>query len=194
MMKKMGRTIPSFRLASIIEESNWNDIFVKYLDKKDKKVFRNMFSTSILYNSACSYCANPLRLYPILYSITFHQYKSAKIENRKDNNVKSKNQTDVEEIEKEDKIYDVNTNTITTTANDILFPYENIVTKEIESWKGYAECLGKKDRVLFYEMLKECYKYSVAINAKGHGQSTNSMLMSILFEIYKMKNKNKNTD
>lgn len=189
MMKKMGRTIPSFRVASTSEESDWNRLFVKYLEKKDKHVFRNMYSTSILYNSACSYCANPQILYPILYSLAFHQYKSLKIEKRKNKIIKNENQTNGKKIGKEDEIHYKNTNT--TTAANILFPYENIVTKEIESWRGYAECLGKEDRILFYKMLKECYKYSIAINAMGQGRSTSSILMSVLFEIYKMKEKNK---
>lgn len=73
----MGRTIPSFRLTSIIEEKNWK-IFVKQLDKNDRLIFRRMFSTSILYNSANSYSAKPNRIHPILYSIVFHQYKLLK--------------------------------------------------------------------------------------------------------------------
>ena len=45
----MGRTIPSFRIATSMEE--------KVLDKSDRKVFDNMFSITHLYNSACSYAA-----------------------------------------------------------------------------------------------------------------------------------------
>jgi len=63
-----------------------------------------------------------------------------------------------------------------------LFPYDDIVTKEIESWKSYADCLLKQDKELFYEMLKRCYKYSSAITAKGTKYSTTSILMSILLE------------
>ena len=48
-----------------------------------------------------------------------------------------------------------------------LFPYDDIVTKEMESWKSYSDCLRKQDRELFYEMLNSCYKYSSAITAKG---------------------------
>ena len=74
----MGRTIPSFRIAAILEEKEWK-LFRKYLNKKDdKKAFDNMFSISRLYNSACSYCSNPIRIYPILLSIIFHKYKSLK--------------------------------------------------------------------------------------------------------------------
>ncbi len=48
-----------------------------------------------------------------------------------------------------------------------LFPDEDVLTKEIESWKGLAEKLPEDDRVTFMEMLNDCYNYSRAINAKG---------------------------
>jgi hypothetical protein len=38
-----------------------------------------------------------------------------------------------------------------------LFPEENILTKEIESWKGFANDLKfEEDRKLFLEMLEGC--------------------------------------
>ena len=70
----MGRTIPSFRIASMMEENEWK-VFHKSLNKSDKKVFDNMFDIAHLYNSACSYTANPIRLHPIFISIIFHHYK-----------------------------------------------------------------------------------------------------------------------
>jgi hypothetical protein len=66
-----------------------------------------------------------------------------------------------------------------------LYPYQDILLKEIEAWKSYANCLRKKDRELFEQMLKNCYKHSSSINAKGEDYSTESLLMSILFEQYK---------
>ena len=66
-----------------------------------------------------------------------------------------------------------------------LFPYEDILTKEIDSWKSYSDCLRKKDRELFDQMLKICYKYSESISAKGRDYSTESLLMTLLFEQYK---------
>lgn len=66
-----------------------------------------------------------------------------------------------------------------------LFPYDDIVTKEIESWKSYADYLRKQDKEMFYEMLNRCYKYSSAITAKGKEYSTASVLMSILLEHHK---------
>ena len=69
----MGRTIPSFRLASGEEEREWK-VFRNALDKSDRRIFDEMFSISHLYNSACSYAANPIRTRLILMSIIFHHY------------------------------------------------------------------------------------------------------------------------
>lgn len=55
----MGRTIPSFRLASVEEEREWK-VFRSALDKSDRKIFDKMFSISHLYNSVCSHVANPI--------------------------------------------------------------------------------------------------------------------------------------
>ena len=70
----MGRTIPSFNIASIMEEKEWKP-FRNLLDKSDRKIFDKMFSISHLYNSACSYSAKPIRIQPIFMSIIFHHYK-----------------------------------------------------------------------------------------------------------------------
>lgn len=72
-----------------------------------------------------------------------------------------------------------------TCSSSNLFPYDNIITKEIDSWKSYADCLRKQDRKLFYEMLNSCYKYSPAITVQGKEYSTTSALMSILLEHHK---------
>ena len=54
----MGRTIPSFRIAIVLEEEKWK-LFRKYLkNKKDKKLFNEMFSVARLYNSDCSNAVN----------------------------------------------------------------------------------------------------------------------------------------
>jgi hypothetical protein len=55
-----------------------------------------------------------------------------------------------------------------------LFPDEDHLTKEIESWKGFAEKLLEDDRVTFMKMLNDCYMYSRAINAKGKPVSKRS--------------------
>jgi hypothetical protein len=70
----MGRTIPSFRIASVMEKEEWKS-FRKALDKKDRKMFDDMFDISILYNSASVYSAKYVRIHPIFMSIIFHHYK-----------------------------------------------------------------------------------------------------------------------
>ena len=70
----MGRTIPSFRIAAVMEEKEWNS-FRNSLDKSERKIFDDMFAISHLYNSACSYSAKYVRIHPIFMSIIFHHYK-----------------------------------------------------------------------------------------------------------------------
>ena len=47
----MGRTIPSFRLATADEKIEWKE-FRNCLGKSDRKLFDRMFSIERLYNSA----------------------------------------------------------------------------------------------------------------------------------------------
>lgn len=148
----MGRTIPSFRIAAILEEKTWKS-FRKYLNKNDKKVFDNMFSIARLYNSSCSYASNPIRIYPIMMSIVFHHYK---ILNESDKFVEEKN-------------YKNNNNS-------------PILQKELEKWKTYSDILRKPNRDLFNQMLQSSYKYSNAIDAKGEQFSTESLIISLLLQ------------
>jgi hypothetical protein len=62
-----------------------------------------------------------------------------------------------------------------------LFPQENILTKEIESWRVFADGLkSEEDKKLFLDMLQKCQKYSVAINAKGKPFPTEPLIMALL--------------
>jgi hypothetical protein len=70
----MGRTFPSFRISSIIEERKWKQ-FRNLLDKEDKKMFDEMFLLARLYNTASYQCVRPIRIQAILMSIIFHHYK-----------------------------------------------------------------------------------------------------------------------
>src|ERR671939_650965 len=96
----MGRTIPSFRIASVMEQNEWKS-FRKYLDKSDRKLFDRMFYIAHLYNSACSYSANPIRIQPILCILYF---------------IIISNLQDSEQVEK---------NT-TNIVNDLLQPSESV--------------------------------------------------------------------
>jgi hypothetical protein len=70
----MGRTIPSFRIASVEEQKEWKE-FRQALDKSDRKAFDDMFLITHLYNSACSLAAKPIRIQPIFMSVIFYHYK-----------------------------------------------------------------------------------------------------------------------
>jgi hypothetical protein len=68
-----------------------------------------------------------------------------------------------------------------------LFPNENILTKEIESCRGFADGLkSEEDKKLFLEMLEKCHKYSIAINAKGRPFPTEPLILALLLEQHKM--------
>ena len=70
-----------------------------------------------------------------------------------------------------------------------LFPVENILTKEIESWRFFADDLkSEEDKELFLEMLEKCQKYAIAINAKGKPFPTDPLIMALLLEQHKIIN------
>ncbi len=122
----MGRTIPSFRIAAILEEKEWK-MFRKYLNKKDKKAFDEMFSIARLYNSACSYSVIPIRIYPIMMSIVFHHYKI----------LKDHAGLDIPYFSEEE---DINYNS-------------TILKGELDKWYSFSSILRKPNRDLFNQML-----------------------------------------
>ena len=68
-----------------------------------------------------------------------------------------------------------------------LIPNEDILTKEIESWKGFAGSLPDVvDRTTFIKMLNHCYKYAKAINAKAQPFPAEPVIMALLFSQHKM--------
>ena len=70
----MGRTVPSFRMAAEIERTKWNQ-FRSYLDKKDRKMFDQMYDYVKLNNAACSNACRPVVIHAVLMSIIFEHYK-----------------------------------------------------------------------------------------------------------------------
>jgi hypothetical protein len=66
------------------------------------------------------------------------------------------------------------------------FPNEDILTREIQAWSGFADALREEDRVLFLRMLKQCYQYINSINSKGEYYSTESLLISLIFVQHKI--------
>jgi hypothetical protein len=69
-----------------------------------------------------------------------------------------------------------------------LFPNEDILTKEIQAWSGFADALREEDRILFLRMLQQCYQYIDSINSKGEYYSTESLLISLVFIQHKIIN------
>jgi hypothetical protein len=97
-----------------------------------------MFSTAMLYNSACSYAAIPIRIYPIMMSIVFHHYKI--LNERLD----SKNNMFFSKEK----------------GNNIINQNNSIILKnELEKWKTYYDILRKPNRDLFNQKLQSSYKY-----------------------------------
>ena len=70
----MGRTIPSYRIASQMEIWKWRP-FRKLLDKQDRKVFDEILSVSRLYSVAGTMACRPVLIQVILMSIIFEHYK-----------------------------------------------------------------------------------------------------------------------
>jgi hypothetical protein len=71
-----------------------------------------------------------------------------------------------------------------------LFPNEdNLLTKEIESWKGFEYALREENRLLFSKMLSECGEnkdYVRAASSKGESLSAESLFMALIFQQQKM--------
>jgi hypothetical protein len=64
-----------------------------------------------------------------------------------------------------------------------LFPEENILTREIEAWKVFADGLkNEEDKKLFLDMLQKCQKYALAIIARGEPFPTEPLIMALLLE------------
>ena len=62
-----------------------------------------------------------------------------------------------------------------------------MLTKEIESWEGFAESLrAEEDCTLFIKMLTDCHKYARAINAKRQPFPSESSIMALLFAQHKI--------
>ena len=67
-----------------------------------------------------------------------------------------------------------------------IFPSDDLLAKEIESWKAFGDSLREEDRVLFNKMIQDCYKNIKAINIKGEPYSTESLLMSLIITQQRM--------
>ncbi|HZD35619.1 MAG TPA: hypothetical protein VE130_10475 [Nitrososphaeraceae archaeon] len=70
-----------------------------------------------------------------------------------------------------------------------LFPDEDVLTKEIESWRGFIDKLpSDEDKAVMTKLLDDCYKYSVAMNnhAQLHPFPSESLIMALLLSQHKL--------
>ena len=70
----MGRTVPSFRMGAEIERTKWTQ-FRSYLDKKDRKMFDQMYDYVKLNNVVLAMHVDLLVIHAVLMSIIFEHYK-----------------------------------------------------------------------------------------------------------------------
>jgi hypothetical protein len=73
-----------------------------------------------------------------------------------------------------------------------LFPDEDVLTKEIEVWRGFIDKFPTdEDKAVLIKLLDNCYKYSVAINnhAQTHSFPSESLIMSLLLTQHKLIDK-----
>jgi hypothetical protein len=62
-----------------------------------------------------------------------------------------------------------------------LFPEEDVLTKEIETWRGFIDKLpSDEDKAIFTKLFNDCYKYAVAINNHDHPFPAEALIMSLL--------------
>jgi hypothetical protein len=63
---------------------------------------------------------------------------------------------------------------------------DEIVRKEIESWRRFAYVLREDERELFNRMIDSCYSYAAAINAMGKNEAREATLMALLLTQHKL--------
>ena len=70
-----------------------------------------------------------------------------------------------------------------------LFPDEDVLTREIESWRGFIEKLPSDgDKAIMIKLFDDCYKYAVAINSHDHPFPAEPVIMALLLSQHKLIN------
>ncbi len=59
------------------------------------------------------------------------------------------------------------------------------IIEELDSWLRFADALRSEDRALFKEMLRLCYEYFPAIQARDSPFPTEALFMSLLLVQHK---------
>jgi len=62
---------------------------------------------------------------------------------------------------------------------------ESSIFEEIESWRRFADALRAEDRELFREMMRLCYEYIPAMEAKASPFPSEPLFMSLLLMQHK---------
>lgn len=62
---------------------------------------------------------------------------------------------------------------------------DNEIMEELDSWRRFADALRADDRALFMEMLRLCYEYFPAMQARDSPFPTEALLMSLLLVQHK---------
>jgi hypothetical protein len=62
---------------------------------------------------------------------------------------------------------------------------ESSIIEEIESWRRFADVLRAEDRALFREMMRLCYEYIPAMQARDSPAPSESLFMALLFVQHK---------
>jgi hypothetical protein len=67
---------------------------------------------------------------------------------------------------------------------------KDILTKEIESWKGFEYALRQENRLLFHKMLGGCRSsgYADCVKGKGQNSSAESLFLILILHQQKMIN------
>jgi hypothetical protein len=69
---------------------------------------------------------------------------------------------------------------------------DDILAREIESWKGFEYALRQPNATLFNKMLTECLEneeYAAAFKTKGPQDSSESLFMALIFQQQKLISK-----
>ena len=69
---------------------------------------------------------------------------------------------------------------------------DDILTNEIQSWKGFEYALRQPNATLFNKMLTECLEneeYAAAFKSKGPQDSVESLFMALILQQQKMISK-----
>lgn len=59
------------------------------------------------------------------------------------------------------------------------------IVEELDSWSRFADALRAEDRALFNEMLRLCYEYFPAMQARDSPFPTEALFMSLLLVQHK---------